>query len=182
MNRREFAGFAALVPMIAAAANRRGESAGKPSILIPDESRVHDIGHGEAHVLVSGEQSGNAWWLAEIRSDPNRKTSLHVHLSADEYIYVLEGTLAAWVEGAWRELPAGGVAAIPQGSAHALGNRGERSMRYLVAGTPAGFERFFADIELLARQFPYGSAEFLDQLGKVYKKYDSKLLGPPPPG
>ena len=40
-------------------------------------------------------------------------------------------------------------------------------MRFLVAGTPAGFERFFADIEVLARQFfPYGSAEFLDQLGR----------------
>ena len=48
-------------------------------------------------------------------------------------------------------------------------------MRYLVAETPAGFERFFADIEVLARQFPYGSAEFLDQLGKVYRCTRSRI-------
>jgi hypothetical protein len=31
-------------------------------------------------------------------------------------------------------------------------------------------------------RFSYGSPEFLGELVSVYKKYDSKLLGPPPPG
>jgi hypothetical protein len=41
-------------------------------------------------------------------------------------------------------------------------------------------ERFSADIEMTARQFPNGSHEFLAELKKVYTKYDWELIGPPP--
>jgi quercetin dioxygenase-like cupin family protein len=182
MNRREFAGLAMMAPLMATAAHTKTESEAKPSLLLPDGAHEYDIGHGEARILVGAEQSGGAWWLARIRSDAGRKTSLHVHFSADEYIYVLEGVLSAWVDDHWSDLPAGAVAIMPRGAQHALGNRSQQSMRYLAAGNPAGFERFFADIETTARHYPYGSPEFLAELTKVYAKYDSKLLGPPPQG
>jgi len=54
--------------------------------------------------------------------------------------------------------------------------------RFLASGSPAGFENFFPDIEATARPLPYGSPEFLAELAKVYTKYDSELLGPPPEG
>jgi quercetin dioxygenase-like cupin family protein len=182
MDRRDFTKFAALSPLFAGVFEGRGETSKKPTLLPPANARVYNIGHGEAQILVDGEQSGGAWWLARLRSDPMRKTSLHVHFSADEYVYVLDGVLSAWVEGGWHELPAGGVATVPRGSEHALGNRSQQSMTYLASGNPAGFERFFADIESLARQYPYGSSEFLTELARVYGKYDSKMIGPPPIG
>jgi len=46
-------------------------------------------------------------------------------------------------------------------------------VRFLNSGNPAGFERFFADIETTARHFPYGSAQFFSELMKVYAKYDT---------
>jgi hypothetical protein len=60
MNRREFVGYAALAPLVASAADLKGARADKPSILLPDGARVHDIGRGEARILVGAEQSGGA--------------------------------------------------------------------------------------------------------------------------
>ncbi len=128
----------------------------------------------EARILVGAEQSGGNWWLARVISEPARKTSLPVHLNADEQFYVLEGFLSVWWDGRWQNLPAGALAIVPRRLPHALGNRSRA--RFLASGSPAGFEKFFPDIEATARPLPYGSPEFLAELAKVYTKYDSELL------
>jgi quercetin dioxygenase-like cupin family protein len=180
MNRREFMGHAALAPLVAAAADLAGAPADQPSIFLPDSARVYDIGRGEARILVGAEQSGGTWWLGRFRNDPGRFTALHVHHSADEQFYALEGVVSVWVDGSWRDLPPGGLAVVKRGTPHALGNRTKEPVHFLNSGNPAGFEQFFADVQATARRFPYGSPEFLAELMKVYKKYDTEMLGPAP--
>jgi quercetin dioxygenase-like cupin family protein len=182
MNRREFAALAAFAPLVAAAPDLQGAPADKPSIMLPESARVYDIGHGAARILVGGEQSGGAWWLGDFRNDPGRLTSLHVHHSADEQFYALEGVVSVWVDGSWHDLAPGALAIVPRGTPHALGNHTKQTVRFLNSGNPAGFERFFADIETTARHLPYGSPEFFAELMKVYKKYDTEMLGPAPQG
>ena len=63
---------------------------------------------------------------------------------------------------------------------NAYGNRTKQAMRFLNSGNPAGFERFFADLDGI--DSTYGSLEFLAELKKVYPKYDSEILGPTPQG
>ena len=154
----------------------------KPFVVLPDSARVYDTGLGETRILVASEQSGGAWWLGSFASNAGRKTSLHVHFSAEEQIYVLEGILSVWLDDRWKDLPAGALAVAPARVPHALGNRTNQTVRFLVSGEPAGFERFFPDLETTARRFSYGGPEFLAELANVYTRYDSKLLGPPPPG
>ncbi len=180
MNRREFVEFAALAPLVASAGDLKSTPAGKPFVLLPDGARTYDMGRGEARILVGAEQSGGAWWLGNFREDPGLMTSLHVHHSADEQFYVVEGVLSVWLDGHWHDLPAGALAVVPRGTAHAQGNRGKQPVRILGSGNPAGFERFFADLETTVRRFPYGSPEFLAELTKVFTKYDTAVLGPPP--
>ncbi len=182
MNRRKFIGLAGLAPLIGGSAGLRAEAGGNPLIVLPQHARVYDAGQGQTRILAGTEQTRGAWWLGSFVSDPGRKTALHIHYSADEQVYVLEGTLSFWVEGQWEDLPAGSVAVAPRGVEHALGNRSQQPVRFLVAGEPAGFEHFFADLEATVHRFRYGSPEFLAELANVYKKYDSKLLGPPPRG
>jgi quercetin dioxygenase-like cupin family protein len=182
MNRREFVGHAALAPLAVSAANLEDAPPGKPSILLPDSARVYDIGRGEARILVGAEQSGGAWWLGSFRNDPGRRTSLHLHHSADEQFYALEGVISVWVDGSWHDLPPGALAVVPRGTPHALGNRTNQAVRFLNSGNPAGFERFFADVETTARHSPYGSPEFLAEVMKLYKKYDTDMFGPAPQG
>jgi quercetin dioxygenase-like cupin family protein len=180
MNRREFVGLAAVSPLVASAAGSNDAGTGKPYIVLPDSARSYQIGGGEARILVDTDRSGGAWWLGDFHSEPGRLSSLHIHHGADEQFYALEGVLSVWIEGRWHDLPAGGLAVVPRGVPHALGNRSKQSIRFLVSGNPAGFERFFADIEALARKLPYGTPAFFAELAKVYSKYDSALLGPPP--
>jgi quercetin dioxygenase-like cupin family protein len=182
MNRREFVGHAALAPLAASAANLEDARAGKPSILLPDSAHVYDIGRGEARILVGAERSGGAWWLGSFRNDPGSRTSMHLHHSADEQFYALEGVISVWMDGSWHDLPPGGLAVVPRGTPHALGNRTNQTVRFLNSGNPAGFERFFADVETVARRLPYGSPEFMAKVMKVYKKYDTEMLGPAPQG
>jgi quercetin dioxygenase-like cupin family protein len=182
LNRREFVGYTALAPLANLAADLKAIHADKPSVFLPDTARVYDIGHGEARILVGAEQSGGAWWLGSFRNDAGRLSSLHVHHSADEQFYSLEGTISLWLDGSWRDLPPGALAIVPRGAPHALGNRTKQSVQFLNSGSPAGFERFFADIEATARRSPYGTPEFFTELMNVYKKYDSEMLGPAPQG
>ena len=136
------------------AADLEGARADQPSIFLPDSARVYDIGRGEARILVGAEQSGGTWWLGRFRNDPGRFTALHVHHSADEQFYALEGVVSVWVAGSWHDLPPGALAVVPRGTPHALGNRTKQAVHFLNSGNPAGFERFFADIETTARHFP----------------------------
>src|SRR6266576_196689 len=101
----------------------------------------------EARTLVGAEQSGGKWRLAPVISEPAGKTSLPVHLNADEQFYVLEGFLSVWWDSRWQNLPAGSLAIVPR-LPHALGNRSRA--RFLASGSPAGFEEFFSDIEATA--------------------------------
>ena len=180
MNRRAFVGLAALAPFGTGSTDSKSSNSAQPLIVSPGAARVYDIGHGEARILVGTEQSNGSWWLGRFFSEPGRKTSLHVHHSADEQFYVLEGTLSAWLDNGWQDLPPGGVAIVPRGVPHALGNRTAQPLHFLGAGNPAGFERFFPEIEALSHRWPYASPEFLSELKKVYTRYDSALLGPPP--
>jgi quercetin dioxygenase-like cupin family protein len=182
MNRREFVGFAALAPLIASSAGLKGELGDKASILMPDSARVYDIGRGEARILVGAEQSGGAWWLGSFRNEPGRFTSMHVHHRADEQFYALEGVISVWVDGGWHDLPPGALAVVPRGTPHALGNRTKEAVRFLNSGNPAGFEQFFGEIQTILGHHAYGSSEFFADLMKIYKKYDTSMLGPAPQG
>jgi quercetin dioxygenase-like cupin family protein len=182
VNRRKFVELAAIAPLAGTSLQHDDAAPAKPLVMLPDQARVYDTGRGETRILVGGKQSAGGWWLGSFVSEPGRKTSLHVHFSAEEQFYVVEGVLSAWIDGKWLDLPAGSVATAPRKVPHALGNRSKQPVKFLVAGEPAGFEHFFPDIEKLAKQFTYGSPEFLAELAKVYKKYDSELLGPPPQG
>jgi quercetin dioxygenase-like cupin family protein len=182
MNRREFVTFATLAPLVASGPDLKGARADKPSILLPDTARVYDIGLGEARILVGEEQSRGAWWLGSFRNDPGRRTPLHVHHRADEQFYALEGVVSIWVDDSWHDLPPGALAVVPRGTPHALGNRTKHAVHFLNSGNPAGFERYFADIEAIIRHSSYGSPEFLAESMKVFKNYDSEMLGPAPQG
>jgi uncharacterized cupin superfamily protein len=78
----------------------------------------------------------------------------------------------------WHDLSPGALAVVPRGTPHALWNRTKQAVRFLNSGNPAGFERFFADIETISRHFRYGIPDFFAEVMKVYKKYDTEMLGP----
>ena len=95
-------------------------------------------------VLLRCEDSGGHLSVVE-NVVPARSAGppLHSH-GFDETFYVLEGELVIRVGDALLARTAGQLAFAPRGVAHALANRRDAPVRYLLVCTPAGFERHFA--------------------------------------
>jgi mannose-6-phosphate isomerase-like protein (cupin superfamily) len=153
----------------------------KTMIVTPEQARVYSQGLGEAHILVDGERSGGSWWLGEFREDPGFMTSLHFHYQQDEQFFVLDGVLSVYVDGKWHDLEPGTFAVVPHGEQHAQGNTGKKPVRFLGSGNPAGFERFFAELDKLVSRVPPSDPQFGAEVAKILVRYDTKPLGPAPP-
>ena len=151
-------------------------------IIMPDEARVYRMGGGgEARIIVSGDQTGGAWWMGHFREDPGFMTPLHLHHNTEEQIYVLHGVLSVYVDGAWHELGPGAFAILKRGVPHAQGNRGDKPVHFIGSGSPSGFEELFPAVDaVLGRGITPGSAEFLAEFREISSRCDIEHLGPAP--
>jgi hypothetical protein len=68
---------------------------------------------------------------------------------------------------------------VPRGTPHAQGNTGKEPVHFAGSGSPAGFERFFIELDEIAKRVSPGP-QFGAEIAKIMPKYDTKPLGPPP--
>ncbi len=94
-------------------------------------------------VLVRGEESGGAVAIVELTVPPRWEGPPLHHHAFDEAFYVLEGELTFQLGGDRYQGTPGGFAFAPGGEMHTLANLSDAPARYLLAITPAGFERYF---------------------------------------
>ena len=73
----------------------------------------------------------------------------HIHENEDEYSYVLEGEVGFEVGDDAFSAGAGELVAKPRGIWHAFWNAGDQPARVLEVISPAGFERYFAELAQL---------------------------------
>lgn len=69
--------------------------------------------------------------------EPGQRTSFpHAESEEEEFAFVLEGTLDAWIDGHLHPVAAGDLVALPAGTGicHTFLNNGDRSARLLVGG------------------------------------------------
>ena len=96
--------------------------------------------------LATGEETGGAFFLAEIEVAPGGGTPPHIHHREDEAFHMLEGSLTIQVGGNTITASAGDFAFLPRGIAHSFKNTGDGCAKALVLTTPAGLEGFFAEV------------------------------------
>jgi mannose-6-phosphate isomerase-like protein (cupin superfamily) len=95
-------------------------------------------------VLLRSEETAGALALVENRAPAGFPgPPLHRH-EFDETFYVLEGELTFQVVDELVTAGPGEAVFAPRGVPHTFANRGDAPARYLIACTPAGFERYFA--------------------------------------
>ena len=93
-------------------------------------------------VLSYGRAIGKAGGLLEIglhleRLEPGHRTSYpHAEEKEEEFVFVLEGEVDAWIDGHLHPMKAGDLAAFPAGTGicHTFLNNGDRTARLLVGG------------------------------------------------
>jgi mannose-6-phosphate isomerase-like protein (cupin superfamily) len=95
----------------------------------------------------TSDQTGGAYSLFEVASEPGTGPPLHVQHREDEAFWVLRGEYEFLIEGRTTRTSAGSLIYVPRGNLHAHKNVGEEPGRMLVTHTPGGLhERFFEEV------------------------------------
>lgn len=132
--------------------------------------------------LATGEDTGGAFFLAEVCVAPGGGTPPHIHRREDETFQMLEGTLTIQAGEDTITARPGDFAFLPRGIAHSFKNTGEESARFLVLTTPAGLEGFFTEVfepavDRLATPPPVNEGLIVRAMA-VAPKYGLELLPP----
>lgn len=94
-------------------------------------------------VKVRADQTNGAYSVFEDLIPPGAGPPPHVHSREDETIYVLDGTLRAWLEGVQYDVSTGDFVHMPRGVEHHFKNISEKPTKLLLSYTPGGFEEWF---------------------------------------
>ena len=95
----------------------------------------------------TSEQTGGAYSLFEVATQPGGGVLPHIQHREDESFYALEGEYEFLVEGRTINAGAGSLIYVPKGNLHAHKNVGEGVGRLLISQTPGGlYERFFEEV------------------------------------
>ena len=139
-----------------------------PRIIRPDDGDPGFLGSIGVRFLIDGAASGGGFSLVEHPMSPRAiGAPLHRHAREDEYSFVLEGRMGALLGDQVVEAERGDLVFKPRGQWHTFWNASDEPTRILEIISPAGFERYFAELVALggSRNAP---PEALRALGARY--------------
>jgi quercetin dioxygenase-like cupin family protein len=148
----------------------------KPTCRVDNGSVIRAFGQ-EAHVLVSSEQTGNAFCVLRFYIPPGNVTPAHLHRATDETFLIESGEIEIDRGGELLRGRRGDVIYLPKGIPHALkviGN--DEGVSLAVCVVPGGFDRFFA---ACAKEFKKGEPE-MPILVKLAAEYGIEFQSAPP--
>jgi mannose-6-phosphate isomerase-like protein (cupin superfamily) len=117
----------------------------------PTEGVAGFIGSIGVRFMVDGETSGGGFSLVEHPMSPRALAApLHRHSREDEYSYVLEGRMGALLGDEVLEAGPGDLVFKPRDEWHTFWNAGDEPCRILEVISPAGFEKYFAELVRLS--------------------------------
>ena len=105
---------------------------------------------------------------------------IHLHQRTEEAFYVLDGTLSLWLHDRAVTYPQGSYVVVPPGRPHTFWNPGDAPAAYLTMISPAGFERYLAELADGLRQAA-SDEEAAAVRERLSAAYDITVVGPPPP-
>ena len=149
----------------------------------PQERILLSPGEGETvwlrklgiRFMIGAEQTQGNFALVEHPIGPRALAApMHTHRHEDEYTYVLEGEIGVQIGEEVRVARPGDLVFKPRGVPHAFWNATDTLARALEIISPAGFERYFAE---LAPLFPPANLGPLDEeaVGAVRDKYGLEM-------
>jgi quercetin dioxygenase-like cupin family protein len=144
----------------------------RPKEIQAGKGRVLPVWGERVTLKLTGEDSDSTCAIVETLTPPQVGPPLHVHQREDEALYVLEGMYEIRVGGRMIPAPPGTFAFLPREIPHTYTNVGYRTGRLLVTIAPAGFERFFEELSMLAPDGSVGG----DQIGVIGRKYGLEIL------
>ena len=116
-------------------------------VLGPRDGTLGFLGSIGVRFMVYGSESGGGFSLVEHPMSPRALGApLHRHSREDEYSYVLEGRVGALLGDTVVTGGPGDLIFKPRNQWHTFWNAGDDPARILEIISPAGFERYFAEL------------------------------------
>ncbi len=113
----------------------------------PADGKAGFLGSIGVRFMMDGDEAGKRFSVVEHPMSPKALAApLHRHSLEDEYSYVLEGTVGAMLGGEVLTAHRGDFVFKPRNQWHTFWNAGDEPARILELISPAGFERFFAEL------------------------------------
>jgi mannose-6-phosphate isomerase-like protein (cupin superfamily) len=157
----------------------------------PNDGRLGFLGSIGVRFMIDGEETDRGFSLVEHPMSPRALAApVHRHLREDEYSYILEGRMGALLGDEVVVAEAGDLVFKPRNQWHTFWNAGDEPCRILEIIAPAGFERFFAELDdmggvlnadpeqLDALNARYGLEMQPDTVPELLERFDLRLGEP----
>lgn len=134
----------------------------------PSDGKAGFLGSIGVRFMIDGSEASERFSLVEHPMSARALAApLHRHTNEDEYSFVIEGRMGALLGDEHLEAGPGDLVHKPRGQWHTFWNAGDEPCRILEIISPAGFERFFAELVDLG-----GVAQTPpEQLGELCERY-----------
>ena len=144
-------------------------------VLSPEEGEKVWLGGLGVRFMTGGAETGETFALVEHPMEPRILAApMHTHQYEDEYTYVLEGEIGVQIGEEVRVARPGDLVFKPRHVPHAFWNAGDVPARALEIISPAGFERYFAEIATLLPPAHDGPPDE-QALGAVMARYGLEM-------
>jgi quercetin dioxygenase-like cupin family protein len=148
------------------------EATATARVLGPSDGKAGFLGSIGVRFMIDGDEADERFSLVEHPMSARALAApLHRHTREDEYSYVLEGRVGALLGD---DVVIGGPGDLifkPRGQWHTFWNAGDEPARLLEIISPAGFERFFAELVELGGA---GSAR-PEELAELCGRYELEM-------
>ncbi len=140
-------------------------------IIGPSDAPEGFLGSIGARFLIDGPDAGERFSLVEHAMSPRALAApLHLHTREDEYSFVLQGRMGALLGDEVVEAGPGDLVFKPRDQWHTFWNASDEPTRILEIISPAGFERFFRELDAMGGAINADPDE-LTALGARYGHY-----------
>ena len=140
-------------------------------IVTPSDGVEGFLGSIGVRFMIDGHETDEGFSLVEHPMSPRALAApLHLHTREDEYSFVLEGRMGALLGDDVVEAGPGDLVFKPRNQWHTFWNAGDEPCRILEIIAPAGFERFFKELDAMGGAINADPDE-LTALGERYGHY-----------
>jgi mannose-6-phosphate isomerase-like protein (cupin superfamily) len=144
------------------------QTSSPPRIVGPQDGRAGSLGSIGVRFMLDGSEAGERYSLVEHPMPPRALAApLHRHSREDEYSFVVEGRMGALLGDDVAYAEVGDLVFKPRDQWHTFWNAGDEPCRILEIISPAGFEKFFAELADLTEAGPLDPSG-LPELGARY--------------
>jgi mannose-6-phosphate isomerase-like protein (cupin superfamily) len=153
-----------------------------PYLRRPDEGEALWFLGNLVTIKAAGEQTHGRVTVVEFVNPAGFAPPLHRHREEDEMFYVLSGSARIRCDQTVFDAGPNDFVHLPAGQPHTFVVGSDEPLRVLQITTPAGFERFAAEVGEPARQRRLPDPRPVDPeaLGHAAARHAIEIMGPPP--